>query len=192
MIDFKVKEKFKDVFKEEKILKQLKSLKRTEILVGIPEKRSKRRGKGQMNNATLMYIHSKGSAVNKLPPRPIIESALSDPANAARISKDLREIAIAALDGNLTKAKTLMKVTGQDAVNIVRDWFDNPSNGLMPDKSSTVAAKLRKLKKVTTAGERKEMLEDYNAGVGGINTTLVDTGQLRRAIDYVLNEDANR
>lgn len=189
MIDFKVKENLESMKKEQKLFSQLRELKKIDILVGIPEKKGKRRGEGKMNNATLLFIHTKGSPLNNLPPRPIIEPALTASDNAEKISADLKEIALAALNGQFPQAERLMKVTGQDAVNMIKNWFDDPRNGLQRNKPETVKAKLRKLgKRVLTAGERREMIEDYQAGVTGIDTVLVDTGQMRRAIDYVLRK----
>lgn len=169
---------------EAKILSHLKELVKKGIYVGIPEEYAPREGQG-MNNATLLYIHTKGSPVNHLPARPLIEPAIQDPDNAARIADDLGEVSRAVLDGNYTRAENLMSVTGQDAVNMIDNWFEDPKNGWPPDKPATVKAKMRK--KFKSKAKRKEAFADYEAGLGG-NTVLVSTGQMRNSITYVVGD----
>lgn len=187
MIDFKVKENLQSMNRDKKIYDQLKSLKKIKILVGIPEEKSLRRKKGSMNNATLLFIHTKGSPLNNLPPRPLIEPALMASDNVAKIEEDFKKVILAALDNNFAQAKKSMEVAGQDAVNMIRNWFDDPRNGWPPDKPETVKAKLRKTKKPLS--ERKELFESYADGQEGVNTILVDSAQMRKAITYVFRED---
>ena len=186
MIDFKVKENLKESGKAFDLFKQIEKLKKVEILVGIPEERAPRK-RGEMNNATLLYIHTQGSPLKGLPARPLIEPCLRDRVNADKLADDLRLVGQAVLEENLNQARRLMKVTGQDAVNMIRDWFGNPLNGWEPIKPATLDAKLKK-KKGLSINDRRQMIDDYESGVEGINTTLVDTGQLRKSITYVLRE----
>lgn len=188
--DFNTKNNFKEANEDLKFAKLIKQFAKTTILVGIPEEKTKRRKKKDqtMNNATLLFIHTNGSPKRNLPARPLIEPALSANDNAEKISSDLKEVGKKILDQDLTGAKRLMKVTGIDAVNIVRTWFNDPRNEWPPDARATVNAKLRKNKQITL-GERREMLDDFELGIGGINQTLVDTGQLRKAITYVIREE---
>lgn len=189
MIDFKVKENLESMNREKKFYDQLKKLKKISILVGIPEERGKRRKRREMNNATLLFIHTKGSPLNGLPPRPLIEPALTAPDNAQKIDEDFKKVVLAALENNFDQAKRFMGIAGQDAVNMIRNWFDDPRNGWEPDKPETIKAKLRKTKKKLP--ERQQLFESYVAGDQEINTTLVDTGQLRKAITYIFREEGN-
>jgi hypothetical protein len=184
MIDFQVSQNLNLANKDAAFLKKLKSLKKLEVLVGIPEKKAPRK-KGKMNNATLLYIHTKGSPLNNLPARPLIEPALAADDNAEKISEDLREVVKAILDGNENKAHRLMGITGQDAVNAIQDWFDDPRNGWEPNTDATVKRKLRKIKDLS---KRKQAFTEYKEGIENINSILVDTGVLKRAITYVLRE----
>lgn len=186
MIDFQVSQNLNLANKDATFLKKLQSLKKLEVLVGIPEKKAPRK-KGKMNNATLLYIHTKGSPLNNLPARPLIEPALEADDNAEKISEDLREVVKAILDGNEGKAQRLMGKTGQDAVNAIQDWFDDPRNGWEPNTDATVKRKLRKKYKKDLS-KRKQAFTEYKEGIENINSILVDTGALKRAITYVLRE----
>jgi len=185
MLDFKVKENLQAMKKDQKLFDRIKQLRKVEILVGIPEAKSKRR-RGEMNNATLLYIHTKGSPLKNLPARPLIEPALEAPDNSDRIAADLKAVGKAIIEEKFTEAERLMRITGQDAVNMIHNWFDDPRNGWPPDTKETVMAKLRKTKK--KLAERQEMINDYLEGKEDINTTLVDTNQMRRSITYVLRK----
>lgn len=185
MIDFQVSQNINLANKDAAFLKKLKSLKKLEVLVGIPEKKAPRK-KGKMNNATLLYIHTKGSPLNNLPARPLIEPALEADDNAEKISEDLREVVKAILDGNENKAHRLMGLTGIDAVNIIQDWFEDPRNGWEPNTDATVKRKLKK--KYKDLSKRQKAFDQYEAGAENINSVLVDTGSLKRAITYVLRE----
>lgn len=169
---------------ERKLLINLKKIAQTGIYVGIPQEYSERKEKG-MNNASLLYIHTHGSPVAGIPPRPLIEPAIEDTINSQKIADDLGEISRAIIDGDYVRAEKLMSVTGQDAVNMIDDWFEDPKNGWPPDAPATVKAKMRKTGK--SLSKRKKMYADYEAGLGG-NQVLVDTGQLRRSITYVVGD----
>lgn len=196
MINFDVKTIMtEDPKKIEKVYQQMKSLTETEILVGIPEEKAPRfEGKGKnkkfiqgMNNATLLYIHTNGSDLNHLPPRPVVEPALEASGNKERIEADLKRIAELILSGQLNDAKKMMTVTGRDAVNMIQNWFEDPRNNWPPNAPGTVKAKLRK--KTKSKKKRKELFNEYEAGEPDINRVLIDTGQMRNAMTYVIKEN---
>jgi len=184
MIDFNVKENIKSANKDIVFIKRLQSLRKMKILVGIPEANSTRKKGKKINNAALLYLHTKGSPLRNLPSRPVIEPALEAQDNADKISDDLREVAKMIIDGEFAKAKSFMGVTGQDAVNIIKAWFDDPRNNWEPNKDATVKAKLRKTRR--SLKWRKKKFEEYEAGTEGINKVLVDTAQMKNAIVYVI------
>lgn len=171
-------------------LKQLEKLKQTNIYVGIPEEKAGRRNKkNEMNNATLMAIHTNGSPLRGLPERPIIEAAIEETSNAQKISNGLKDIGEAIVDEDIVKAKRLMKRLGQEASNMARAWFTDPRNNWPRVKEETAMRQIKKAtKKTVTKQERQEMVEEYMMGVSGIKTTLIDTGQMRKAITYVIEE----
>ena len=179
--DLKIKE-------EGELLRNVQEIAKIGIFVGIPESTTERDDDSGMNNATLLMIHTKGSPLRGLPARPLIEPALEDEANSKKIADDLAKISEALLSSNPSKALQLMENTGQDAVNIVTDWFDNPNNNWPPDTDATIKAKLRKTNK--SLKKRTTLFEKYKAGASNVNTTLVDTDAMRKAITYVLGDKA--
>jgi hypothetical protein len=155
----------------------------TDVYVGIPEGNAERTH-GEINNATLLYIHTQGSPMRGLPSRPVIEPALAKNANV--IAESLAEISRLTLDNKLEQAKRKKELLGKRAVKMIRAWFDDPDNGWEPNKPSTVAAKLRKTRK--SLKKRKAILEDYVGGVEGIDKILVDTAEMKKAITYVVGK----
>lgn len=178
----------------------LRELSNMDVLVGVPEDDSDRPGEDGINNAALAYIHTHGvrssgmrremdesiaagttynqahviylhehgSPAWHVPPRPIIEPAIEDPENKKFITEDLGVAAKATLDGDVDKAKQELQKAGMDAQNIVRDWFTNSRNNWAPNAPSTIRAK-------------------------GSSQPLIDTGELRKSIHYVIRkkDDAN-
>lgn len=176
----------KQLKEERQVMEDLKRVAEAGIYVGIPESNAPR-AEGEMNNAALLFIHTNGSPVRGIPARPLIEPALRDPENDAKIAEDLAEISRLILDGKYSQARKMMEITGQDATAMIDDWFESPKNNWPPNKDSTVKAKLRKTGK--SLKERNKLFEKYQAGKVGINTPLIDTGALRRSITYVLGDD---
>ena len=65
----------KDNTKE--LLKKLESMKNFDLLVGVPQDEAERE-EGEITNAQLMFIHSEGSPVRNIPPRPVIDITLKE------------------------------------------------------------------------------------------------------------------
>jgi hypothetical protein len=175
-----------------KVKALLTELTKTQVLVGVPQKTTKRNG-GKITNAELayihsngvrsfimrawmdlrmkkgttypaalqMYIHSKGSPNWNIPPRPIIEPAIMDKQNRRLIEAELVEAGKAALAGDKQLMMQFFKRAGMTAQNVVKAWFTNPRNGWAPNAPSTIKRK-------------------------GSDKPLIDKGQLRNAIDYVI------
>jgi len=173
--------------------KAVAELQKLEVYVGIPEASSARKDSSELSNAELAYMHThgvrrpaminemqgdiesgdtyskayqmyiqvNGSPLWKSPPRPIIEPAIEN-------SKDklAEQLAIAggmALDGDLQGAKAQLERVGMLGQNVVRAWFIDPSNGWPANSPATIAAK-------------------------GSANPLIDTGELRKAITYVVGD----
>ena len=168
------------------VIKDIKKLTGFDVLVGIPEENAERTNedgsKADINNAQLLYIHSKGSPIQKIPPRPLMEPALEASGNKERIDEDLKKAAQLMLDGKAEAAIKALHRAGIDGVNIIREWFDDPRNNWPPNKRSTVLAKINKRYK--TKKTRKKYRELYDAGQEGIDSVLIDTEQMKDAIVY--------
>lgn len=183
-IDFQVRQNIDTANAELELLKRIKEIQRTEILVGIPESKAAR-PEGEMNNPTLLYIHTKGSPLHNLPARPVVEPALEDEMNVARITDDLRKVVDLVFANKFGQARKQMKATGKDAANMIRMWFVDPKNNWEPNTRATVLRKLKKLGKK----KRTQMIAEYDAGNDRIDKPLIDTGELRKSITYVVKEN---
>ncbi len=146
------------------LAKALRELVQQQVLVGIPAEQAPREGEG-INNAELGYIHEFGAPEANIPARPFlvpgVESAKDE------IAKRYKAGAKAVLEGRTT-AEQVHHGVGIVAVNAVKEKItDGP---FAPLKPATVAARKRKHKGRT----------DDNP------TPLVDTGQLKASINYVV------
>ena len=163
------------------VLNALQKLEKQQAYVGIPESRGARKSEvvhhidlngkktkfirsAPINNAQLLFIHTKGSPLRGIPARPVIEPALEATDNKASISEELKQAAKAALDGRPQLMKQFLKRAGLDAQNRVKAWFLDPRNNWAPNKPSTIRRK-------------------------GSDRVLIDTGQMRNAIVYVVTEN---
>jgi hypothetical protein len=161
------------------------------VLVGIPAVKNSRRAlKGQktpINNAQLMFILTHGSQLRKIPATPIIEPAINAPDNKKLIMGHLKNAAKAELDGDHATAMEWLQKAGMAGSNAAKRWFTDPRNGWPPNKDSTINRKLGKL-----SSKRREAAIDQivaqNGDTTGVVTRNIMTGQVRRAITYVVDE----
>lgn len=177
-----------------KVANNLSALGTLAVYVGIPESNAVRKGK-QISNAQLAFIHthgvrtidarrimgammlnrkidyhaaeklyvrSRGSMAFSIPPRPLVEPAIE--ADKAKIIPELEAAAKDQLDGNRPAAVRDMKRAGLMGQSVVRNWFTDARNKWPPNAPSTIKRK-------------------------GSSRPLIDTGQLRASISYVLGEE---
>ena len=176
---------------------RLKLLARTDVLVGIPEDDELRKpvaGKpNQPTNAQILYVFSNGSPIKNQPARPVIEPAITADDNRKGITDELALAIQACLNRKPDQMKTHMQRAGQLGQNAARGWFTDPRNNWAPNSPITIMRKLEKLngKKskaawaAFAAGESTYTLDDTTYD---INQVGVDTGQMRKAIIWVLRE----
>jgi hypothetical protein len=175
----------------DRLFQALESLKDLEVYVGIPEEKSSRNEKNDsITNAELaflmtngvrkiemredmsdsvdrhgyhaaynMYIQANGSPLWQIPPRPIIEPAIAD--DKDNLSPMLADAAKAILDGDRALALQHLNKAGLEGQAAAQDWFTNPKNGWLPNAQPTIDAK-------------------------GSDKPNIDTGELRKAITYVV------
>lgn len=173
------------------ILKRLKILAETEVYVGVPMENASREGK--INNAELLYIQSHGvrkksmrdemqenldagmkysaahalyiqshgSPLWQIPPRPVLEPAIEE--NKAVIAKQLKAASMAALKGNAQAAEDNLHKAGILGSDAAKGWFENPKNNWPPNSPRTVRQK-------------------------GSDSPLIDTGEMRKSITYVIDK----
>lgn len=144
--------------------KSLGNLTKMEVLVGIPQEKSSRPKEGDgITNAELLYIHTNGSPLKKIPARPVIEPAIEQTAIRNAIAEELKKAVQYALDGEFDNMKICFERAGMIGQNAARDWFTNPNNHWAPNKPSTIKGK-------------------------GSSNPLIDTGEMRKAITYVVRD----
>jgi acetaldehyde dehydrogenase (acetylating) len=158
------------------VLAGLQSLSDHRVMVGIPEDRDgrKKTADSPIGNAALGYIHEHGAPEVNLPARPWLEPPVKESGKDV-ISPGLKRAAQLALEGKSEGVMRVYNAMGLKVVNAVRAYI---SAGIAPPLSQrTIDARRRRSKgskyrrKATTAVDV---------------TPLVDTGQFRNAITYVI------
>lgn len=153
-----------------KLVEAMRFTKDNYILVGISQKETTRKKSDDVTNAELLFIHTNGSPINHVPARPVIEPALED--DRIKLSNMLKKSAQLAMDGDKEGAYKQLELAGMKAQNDARGWFVNPKNGWPPNSPSVEAEKRRK---------------------GSTDPKpLIDTGELRKSITYVMVKDGGR
>ena len=146
----------------EEIKNRLEEIAKTRILVGIPQDNKEANSSKYATNAQKLYYNSKGSPARNIPPRPVIEPAIEDKFD--KISEKIREGAIKGLEGDMEGFREDYEMAGLMGVSASINWFDNPKNNWSPNAESTIKAK-------------------------GSDSPLIDTGEMRKAITYVIREN---
>jgi len=166
------------------VLKGINSLVANQVLVGIPSTEAERDDEesGPINNAPLGYIHDNGSPANNIPARPFLREGINDAKD--RILKELNKGAQAALDGKSKQADQALKAAGMAAQNAVRARIN--SGAFEPLSDATLKARARR-------GRKGAMLELESRAAGNAPGNanakpLIDTGQLRNSITYVIRK----
>lgn len=116
---------------------------------------------GNISNAQLLYIHSKGSPLRNIPARPVLEPAIEAKGNREGIAAELAKAVQASLHGNDEDVTRYLKRAGLSASNAAKRWFTDSRNNWAPNAPATIRAK-------------------------GSDQPLIDTGALRQAITYVI------
>ena len=108
-----------------------------------------------------------------------------------RITGELLKAAEASIKGNKIGFLHGLGRAGMIAQNAARAWFVDPRNGWAPDRPATIK---RKLSKISNKKKRKEALENFQetlqagGSMEGIDTPLIDSAQMRKAITHVIKE----
>jgi len=143
--------------------KAIELLKRKQVLAGVPEAKARRKG-DPINNATLAYIHDKGSPSQNIPARPFMEPGIHDV--SVQIEQKLLSAGQSVLENDPVKAEQKLEAVGLIAQNGIRNKIN--SNIPPPLKPATLAARRRR-------------------GRTG-NRSLVDTAQMRNSITYIVKD----
>lgn len=139
----------------------IKGLSNLEVYVGIPEDKAPRENDTGVTNAELMFIHTNGSPLRGIPARPSIEPSIKK--NQEAISAEMKVAMQLALEGKADETKLQLDRVGDFASGKAREYFTDPDNGWEDNSPLTVALK-------------------------GSDKPLIDTGELRKSITYVVGE----
>lgn len=169
----------------------LSRLAETRVMAGVPSSKTSRDNEGQpINNAELMAIHETGAPEINLPARPVIHPAIKKV--QPEIVKGLEEAGKAALAGNVAGTDKAFHAVGIIAQNAMRERITN--GPFVPLSPKTIAGRAAKAGRGRRKGEQK-YLDLVRSGIDpsqaqaatGIKP-LIDTGQLRRSLTYVIRK----
>ncbi len=139
----------------------VKELKKHEVLVGVPQEKSSRKGSGKVTNAELLFIHTNGSTVRGIPPRPVLQPAIEH--DKERVGEMLGKAIDVATSGNKEQVVPALERAGMYGANVCKAWFTNPSNSWKPNSEETIARKKS-------------------------SRPLIDIGEMRDSITYVVGD----
>ncbi len=144
------------------IFEAIQVLTQHEVLIGIPH--GETRSDADMTNAQLGYLHESGSPAMNLPARPFLVPGVE--AVNDLTAKQLTKAAEESLKGNLAGVNRFLHIAGMTAQNSVRRYITTAA--FTPLSQATINARLR-------AGKTR-------------TKPLIDTGQLRNSITYVIRK----
>jgi hypothetical protein len=119
---------------------------------------------GDVTNAELLFIHTKGSPINHIPARPVLQPAIEADGNKQSITNEINASIKASLAGDKPLAEKKMMRAALAGQNAARRWFTDSRNNWAPNRPATI--------------ERK-----------GSDRPLIDTGALRASIVGVVREE---
>lgn len=146
------------------VIKAINELGAKDVLVGIPESSTDRKSGDPATNALIGYVQEFGSPANNIPARPFLIPGVSDIQKPA--SDRLKVAAQRALSGDLSQAEKQLHAAGMMGQNSARAKINS---NIQP-----------KLSERTLAARRARGVTREN--------TLIDTGQLRNSITYVIRK----
>jgi hypothetical protein len=120
--------------------------------------------KTDVTNAELLFIHTNGSPINKIPARPVLQPAIQADGNKQSIAREIEASIKASLDGDKPLAEKKMMRAALAGQNSARRWFTDSRNGWAPNTPGTIKRK-------------------------GSDRPLIDTGALRASIIGVVKEE---
>ena len=125
----------------------------------------------------LLGIHSHGSPVMQIPPRPVVRPALAREEVRNDMAAEMLKSCEAAMDGDLAGTQQGFEAAGQRGAAGIREYIDA---GIPPPNSPVTL----------TGGWIYNRVAKKGAPVKGKSgtTPLVDTGQLYREFDYEIKE----
>ncbi len=178
-------------------------LSKKDVLVGVPREDAQRKKlpdepKQSMNNATLAYIHDNGSPAAHIPARPFMRPGV-EAVKALIIDRFKRSAqgAVSLKPGADPKIEQTLHAVGLVTQASIRKTI---GQGIPPPLApSTIAQRFRQR---GTKSRRKAELKYMDLVASGVDeaqaqsdaniVALVNTGQLRNSINYVIREKGSK
>ncbi|MGV3345301.1 hypothetical protein ACGVWS_05965 [Enterobacteriaceae bacterium LUAb1] len=174
------------------ILDALKSISKKEVLVGIPEENSERKDV-LFGNARIGYVNEYGSPAQNIPPRPHLIPGVKSVEE--QMVLQLNAATQAALDGNAAGVERALNRAGTLAAKGIRRYMTITGFTLLADSTVEVRARRRRkgakdeLARRSADGKLNAINPDSGQLISNENVRpLIDTGQYRRAITYVVRD----
>lgn len=146
-------------------------LKTHRVLIGIPQAAPSKHG--GITNAELAFIHTMGSPINRIPPRPFLEPAIEEAKD--NITGRMKASVEAAVSGDIGTAMNELDKAGQYGENAAKDYFTG--GHFEPNTGITIEG-----------GWMRNRVSGKPVFVKGKSSTvpLIDTGDLRGSITHVI------
>lgn len=183
----------------DKMIKDMMLLADVEVLVGFPEGTTNREteaGAAGVTNATLGYVHDNGQPEQNIPARPFMEPGIKAAQDSItdKLTKTLKGVSQNKgpdfIEQSMTQVGLIAKLSIQNTITA----------GLAPPLSPRTIASRYKSRQ--TKSRRTNELEYMHLQGGGIDEAflqgslgilpLVNTGQLRNAVNYVIRSRRKR
>lgn len=180
---------FRSTDNSKTILAAIRALSEKRVMVGVPADKAGRQPEpGQptpeINNAELTYIMENGAPEANIPARPFLRPGVETAKD--EITKGLEKAGRAAFAGHASEVDRQLTRVGLIAQAAVREKItEGPFVPLAP---ATIAARLRRGRKGQLDPSiygKGAIASDEHAAATGMRP-LVDTGQLRNAVSFVI------
>lgn len=172
------------------IIDAINSLTKKDVLVGIPDS-APERDDGPMTNAQIGYVMETGSPAHNVPARPFLVPGVADV--QGECADRLGKAADAALSGNKGGAERAMSAAGMVAASSAKKKIgSNIPPALSPE---TIRNRKRSRQTQSMRSDEKQYLKAVADGTDPAQAQteagiipLVNTGQLRNSITYVVRD----
>ena len=125
----------------------------------------------------LLGIHTRGSPIMRIPPRPVVQPALAQEGLRAEMAEKMLASCEAAMEGDLAGTQQGLEDAGQRGADGIREYIDA---GISPPNSPVTLSGGWIYNRVA----KKGVLIKGKSG----SIPLVDTGQLRDEFDWEITE----
>ena len=144
--------------------------------VGIPAENDHH--SGPFSASELLYLHERGCPVNNIPPRPVMEPALSDTEVQTDMAEALLGALGSALEGDLAGTEAGLEKTGQIGTDALKNYILDGSH-LVPNAPITIHG-----------GWMRSHVSGKPVHIPGKSgdTPLLDTGELVNSFGYTIRK----